>query len=278
MARNSAAISPTAHYTGYVWADRGLGPSELSTWQGRVLHSGLRPVMALSRALGGATVDEFLLARHHIIDHLLEEAIGSGQIAQVIELAAGMSPRGYTFARRHGARITFVEVDLPEMAARKRQVLAKLGSLGTHHRMADVDVLQADGPQSLHALAQTLDPARGLAVVTEGLLNYLPQDSVLGLWARVADVCSGFPAGRYLSDLHLGEDLGAPVERAFVAGLAVFVRGRIHVHFATAAEAEKDLLTAGFAAANLHRPREFGHLPATTTRGARSVRIVDAHS
>ena len=275
----SDTISPTAHYTGYVWAQRGLGPTELATWQGRLLHLGLRPVMSVSRAVGTGTVDEFLLARHRVIDHLLDEAIESGQISQIIEIAAGMSPRGYRFAQRYGERITFVEADLPAMAARKRDALDTLGSLGPHHRVVELDALQSRGAHSLHAVAQTLDHGQGLAVLTEGLLNYLPTDSVADLWARIADVCSGFTSGRYLSDLHLSGDLHSPIEHAFIAGLGVFVRGRVHLHFAQSADAEQALRAAGFRTPVLRRPYDFADaLPEITGRGGRAVRIIDAHS
>ncbi len=36
---SSDAISPTAHYTGYVWARNGLSHPELETLEGRVCSS-----------------------------------------------------------------------------------------------------------------------------------------------------------------------------------------------------------------------------------------------
>jgi len=53
----SDAISPTAHYTGYVWARNGLSHPELETREGRLLFESLHPVMAVSRALGGPSLD-----------------------------------------------------------------------------------------------------------------------------------------------------------------------------------------------------------------------------
>ena len=63
-----------------------------------------------------------------------------------------------------------------------------------------------------------LDPDRGTAVVTEGLLNYFPTDRVEVLWTRVARELARFPSGLYLSDLHLAGG-AALVDRAFAAGL-----------------------------------------------------------
>jgi hypothetical protein len=63
----SAAISPTAHYTGFVWARNGLSPPGLATLEGRVLFESLRAPMAISDRLGGGTLEEYLLARHRAI-------------------------------------------------------------------------------------------------------------------------------------------------------------------------------------------------------------------
>ena len=57
-----------------------------------------------------------LLARHHLIDHRLHAAIESGRVGQVIEVAAGLSPRGWRFASRYGSRLTYLEADLPATA------------------------------------------------------------------------------------------------------------------------------------------------------------------
>jgi len=247
------AISPTAHYTGHVWVRNGLSHPELATWEGRLLFDALQPTMAASRALGGPTLERPLLSRHRILDERLARAIDDGTVGQVVEVACGMSPRGWRFATRYGDRLTYVEADLPEMAARKRRALARMGSLGERHRVADLDVLREDGPGSLAALAAELDRDVGVAILTEGLLTYLDTERVLAIWGRFAFVLAGFPSGRYYSDLRLaGESLG-PVERGFSVVLSAFVRGRVHAHFADEPEAEAALVAAGFAAATLHR-------------------------
>lgn len=115
-------IGPTAHYTGYVWARNGLSHPELSTTEGRVLFESLQPVMLASRGLGSATLEAYLLARHRAIDARLEQAIDAGAVTQVIEVAAGLSPRGWRFVNRY-EHLVYVEADLPDMAARKRAAL-----------------------------------------------------------------------------------------------------------------------------------------------------------
>lgn len=276
--RTSSAISPTAHYTGYVWARNGLGPEQLASRTGAVLHGLLRPGNAVLGRSGGPTLDGMLLARHRAIDALLRGSIADGRVGQVVEIAAGLSPRGHRFASEYGGHLTYVEADLPEMAERKRQALAGLGLPATH-RVVDFDALATGGPQSLAAIMATLDPSKGTAVITEGLLNYLPTEAVTGLWSRIADELGRFPCGLYLSDLHLSGENADRATRTFTALLGAFVRGRIHLHFADTRAALDALVDAGFGSAELRRPDEPEfELPEAHRSGARLVRIVEART
>ena len=267
---DSARISPTAHYTGYVWARAGLSHPELVTREGRVLFETVRPAMIASGLLGGAQLESYLLTRHRAIDVLLEQAIGSGGVSQVLEIACGLSPRGWRFAQRYRERITYVEADLPDMAARKRAALERMGSLGPAHRVEVVDALS---DESFAALVSTLEPARGLAIVTEGLTGYLTPEQLDGLWGRCASTLGAFSAGRYLSDLHVGE--GQPLQvRAFRVVLSAFVRGTVHLHYGTRAQAQDALRRAGFATATVHPAAALA--PETRGPGAELVSIVEA--
>ena len=123
----SETISPTAHYTGYVWARNGLSHPRLETLEGRVMFESLRPINAVSSTLGGPSLESYLLARHRAIDALLDKAIDEHGVTQVIEVAAGLSPRGlavYAAPRRpphlHRGRP-------PGMTARKRRALQQIG-------------------------------------------------------------------------------------------------------------------------------------------------------
>jgi O-methyltransferase involved in polyketide biosynthesis len=251
----SETITPTAHYTGYVWARNGLSPRELATVEGRMLYESLRPLMTVTSAVQGISLEGYLLARHRAIDTLLERAIEDGGVSQVIEVASGLSPRGWRFTRRYGERLTYIETDLPAMAARKRRALKEAASLGEHHRVADLDALRDEGPQSLAALAAELDPGQGLAIITEGLLGYLDRETVDGVWRRFAATLGRFPAGLYISDLHLG-DVQTTLVRAFRVALSIFVRGWVHLHFSSAEEAQEALRAAGFRSAQVRPASE----------------------
>jgi O-methyltransferase involved in polyketide biosynthesis len=208
--------------------------------------------MTVNRMLGSGTLEAYLLARHRAIDALLEQAIERDGVTQIVEVAAGLSPRGWRFVRRYGDRLDYTEADLPAMAARKRRALERLGSLSERHRVADVDALADEGPLSLDALASGLDRGQGLAIVTEGLLGYLPGQQMRLLWRRLALILESFAAGRYISDLHLGSVQNIQV-RAFRVLLSAFVRGRVYLHFDSADEALAAVRAAGFSSAGLHR-------------------------
>ena len=271
----SETISPTAHYTGYVWARNGLSHPRLETLEGRVMFESLRPMNAISSTLGGPSLESYLLARHRAIDALLDKAIEDHGVTQVIEVAAGLSPRGWRFTQRYGDRLTYIEADLPGMTARKRRALEQMQSLSDRHRVVEVDALRDRGPNSISSLAAGLDHESGLAIITEGLLGYLDTDSVDGIWRRFARTLSGFATGRYISDLHLGSVQNAQI-RAFRAALSVFVRGQVHLHFDNAQQAEGALRDAGFAQAKLYRASDVPGTEPVGDRGGRLAHILEA--
>lgn len=267
-----ASIGPTAFYTGEVWARNGLSHPELSRPEGRVLHALPAPLRVAGRVLGLPTLDGMLLGRHLVIDALLEDEIAAGRVGQVLEIASGMSPRGWRFTERH-PDLVYLETDLPAMAARKREALARIGR-PPGHRVAELDALAPDGALSLGAVAAGLDPDAGLAIITEGLLSYLPRPAVLALWGAVARVLAGFAHGVYLADLHVGADAPALLTRVATGALSAFVRSPVAVHFAAEEDARAALLGAGFATADV-APAS-AHPAAAGLRGAERVRVVRA--
>jgi O-methyltransferase involved in polyketide biosynthesis len=254
---SSDAVSPTAHYTGHVWLRNGLSHEALGTIEGQAMFAAAQPLMLARRLTREPTLEQYLLARHLVIDELLEDEIESGRVEQVVEIAAGMSPRGWRFTERY-PDLVYVETDLRAMAERKRNALDRIGDRPADHRVVELDALRDEGPASLAAVAGELDPERGLAVITEGLLTYLDGDAMLGLWRRIARAIGRFEDGRYLFDLGvgaLGRDMRA---RAFRVALGAFVRGQVHEHFPGDEEAIAALHEAGFADARIVRPGE-GH-------------------
>ena len=269
-------ISPTAHYTGYVWFAHGQSHEAFATRGGRLMYRALRAPSVVLHHAGLPTLEGMLLARHRLIDLRLSQAIDAGEISQVIEVAAGLSPRGWRFRNRYGDRLTYVEADLPAMIARKRKVLAALGGETSRHRTAEIDALVDTGPTSIDAICQTLDPTRGTAIITEGLVNYFDTPTMLAMWKRFATALRRFPRSLYLSDLVLRDGNRGAFVTGFGWLLTAFVRGRVHMHFDSAEQAEDALAAAGFAGILLD-PCDFAfELPDLERAGAARVRIVEA--
>lgn len=275
MSSSDSRISPTAHYTGMVWARNGMSHPALDSFRGRALYRLLQPVVRAARGAGVPDVDQFLLTRHRLIDARLAQAIERGEITQVVEIAAGLSPRGWRFKQRFGERIEYIEADLPGMAARKREALEKMGAT-PGHRVVDIDALADEGPLSLSALCAGLDRSRGLAIVTEGLINYFPEHAVRGMWRRFARELTGFSCGCYWSDLFLSSEIRGKGAAPFIHFLSAFVRGRVHLHFAQASAAEQALRECGFADARLLDPGDHTEALGGAMGISRSVRVVEA--
>ncbi|QQR80771.1 MAG: class I SAM-dependent methyltransferase [Deltaproteobacteria bacterium] len=270
----SASISPTAHYTGHVWLRHGLSDERLATYLGKLFYSSLKPIMTASSLLGGPTLEHFLLARHQIIDSLLEQAIESGEVSQIIECAAGLSPRGLRFVKRYGKKITYIEADLEGMATLKRE---RLKNTHEHHRVVTLNVLHRQGADSLTSLANTLDKSKGLVIVTEGLINYFDQNTVLNIWTRFAKTLSQFPTGILLSDIHIENKNYGWLSNAFKLALSHFVRSRVYQHFENELEVQQALTTQGFKNATLHNPKDWAKkFPSCKTPGADLVRVIEA--
>ena len=264
----SDAISPTAHYTGYVWARNGLSHPGLTTTEGRLLFDSLHPLMLISGALGGPSLERYLLARHRAIDALLERAIERDGSRRCWRSRPGCRPgagasRSATATGSPTSRPTCRRWP-PASASARADRLARRAPPGR-----DLDALRDDGPGSLAALAGELDRDAGLAIITEGLLGYSRDRRRRGLWRRVARALAGFPPGRYISDLHLGS-AQTPEVRAFRVLLSAFVRGRVYLHFDDAPEAEAALRECGLSRQPRSRPATGD--PRTGT-GARSTTI-----
>lgn len=258
-----ASISPTAHYTAYVWYRHGLSYPGLVTRTGRRLHLALRPMNWFSERLTDRpSLDMMLLARHQLIDHQLRQLIEAGRVSQVLEIAAGFSPRGARFAADYAQRgLVYVEGDLPAQADQKRAALARAGLSREHHHVVPLNALLDEGPGSVQDVcARLFRPDRGLAIITEGLLGYFDQAAVEGMWARFAAALRGFSSGLYLSELTIGQDIeGVRGAQLFRRVLGAFTRGRVHVHYERPEQVEAALHQAGFRTVQILLPHEHLH-------------------
>jgi O-methyltransferase involved in polyketide biosynthesis len=257
MPAADSRISPTAHYTSYVWVRNGLSHPALASPLGRRLYRILWPVMQSYRlATRRPALEEMLLLRHRAIDSLLARAIEAGRVSQVIEIAAGFSARAIRFKKKF-PHLVYLEGDLAAQAAEKRRILDEAGLRGIDHDVLPLDALIDSESESLAEVARTrLDSKHGCAILTEGLVGYFDTPTVQRLWKRIAGVLKDFPYGLYLGDINLAVDARGFAAGAFKRALELFARGKVHLHYQTVAEAEVALRQAGFSTVTLHWPEE----------------------
>lgn len=197
---DTSRISISAHYTGYVWYKNGLSSSQFVTPMGRLANTLIAPMNRVMKTIAGAHMDTFLLQRHLLLDLLLKRLIEEQGVEQVVELACGLSPRGYRLSQRY-PHISYLETDLPGMAKRKAELLQGLNR-PARHGVRSCNILAEQGDESLTTLLAQLDPQKKTVVLSEGLVNYFELVTIRQVWARLVAALQPFPAGYYLTDLY----------------------------------------------------------------------------
>jgi O-methyltransferase involved in polyketide biosynthesis len=246
------------------------------TYLGRSLYFAMLPLNILYRiASNQADVNLTLLARHLIIDHLLDQAICSGKIHQVVEIAAGLSPRGMHFSRRY-PEITYVEGDLPEMIATKSRLLDSAEARRPNHHIISINALAETGPESLGAATEhILDKGKGIALITEGLTGYLSPEELEGMWERFSKFLSNFPIGIYYTDISFLSHSGKSMD-AFKLFLEWFSKGQTYLHYSGFQECASRLRGMGFSDIQVHDPKDFSHIGVKDPHRNYLSRVVEA--
>lgn len=275
---DTSSISFTAHYTGHVWYRSGLSAAPFHTAQGAFYYNALTPFEYLGGKLVGTNIRESLLQRHFLIDHLIEQAITGEGVTQVLEIACGLSPRGWRFTSRF-PQLKYVEADLPDMARDKAALLAEHGSLSAQHKVVTCNIL-ADGPDSLEkVIAREFDSSKPLLIVTEGLVNYFDMETISGFWQRVRTELARFPAGIYLTDNYplLDDHPFRKLMKFLGDTLAVASRSNVNFHFGSDEKMEQHFRDLGFGTAIAHNPRDwYDRIDMPKTRAVPMVRILEA--
>lgn len=247
---SDARIAPTAHYTAYVWHRIGLPYAELfATPTGRRLFWTFRLAgeWLAAAAPSVPSMAQYLELRHRAIDHALDQ-FGPDR---VVELGAGLSRRGLTWALDRG--VVYTEVDLPHMIAEKRRALARAPELEARAkgklRHEAVDVLSEEFSPWL---ARELAGAERPAVVAEGLLGYFALPERRRIVAAVAGALASAGGGEFLCDLRSGEGGRAVAAAAGMLRGAIWIatRGRgAREDFASPEAVQRFLIDAGFSTA-----------------------------
>lgn len=111
-------------------------------------------------------------ARFKLVDLLLREN-GTNRI---LEIAAGFSPRG--IAMSQDGAITYVEMDLPDVAHQKRAIIRRMQEQSMIGERANLYVTEGNAlnAEAIQGAAHMLGTGP-VAVVNEGLLRYMDHDA-----------------------------------------------------------------------------------------------------
>lgn len=276
---DTASISFTGLYTGEVWYRHGLAPAFLSTGSGSGLYHLMSPFEWAGRGLGGNNLRVVLIQRHLLMDHLLETLIRDEGVSQVLEIASGMSPRGYRFRRRFPS-LTYIETDMPAMARRKRQQLEKAGCADDARCISALNVFHETGEQSLESVvSRHFSEGRPLVIITEGLTSYFTLEAIQPFWRRLAGLGARFPGSRYLMETYFLPDSGrfSRSIRGLARALGYLSDSTVSFHFRNEAEVRECFGLLGFSRTLVHDPADYyDRLPVPRSRGRTLVRVVEA--
>ena len=151
--------------------------------------AGFDVLYSMRTAAGMGTIggpDPFLTIRTRFYDDALLAAVRDGAIDQVVILAAGMDARAFRLTWPAGVRV--FEVDREDVFTHKEAVLAQLNARPS----CDRRVVRQDlaSPWTGALVAAGFDPSRKAAFLAEGLLYYLDESEVGGLFDALAPVAA----------------------------------------------------------------------------------------
>lgn len=245
-------ISFTAHYTGYIWYQMGISHPALATTKGKTLAALVHPIESWAEKYVGGSMRTTLKQRHTMLDTHLEQLIQQYPNLQVLEIACGLSPRGWWF-RQHHPDICYRELDLPDMAATKQ---AALQQIEPH---VD-DVLSVDlFTEAFANVFKVFDPKRPLVIISEGLINYFEKPLLQQLIKAIAIYGRDFKELHYLTDLYPEPTQNKLATIIWNSSrlLKLMSRSAFSFHFKTPAEVENFFHEAGFKQVEVLQPKEF---------------------
>ncbi|ENW06844.1 class I SAM-dependent methyltransferase [Acinetobacter beijerinckii] len=245
-------ISFTAHYTGYIWYQMGISHPALATAKGKTLAALVHPIESWAEKYVGGSMRTTLKQRHTMLDQHLEKLIEQHPDLQVLEIACGLSPRGWWF-RQHYPSILYRELDLPDMAATKQAALQQIET-------DSKDVLSVDLFTDAFASAfKVFDPQRPLVIISEGLINYFEKPLLQQLIQAIASYGRNFKELHYLTDIYPEPTQNKLATIIWNSSrlLKWMSRSAFSFHFKTPAEVETFFHGAGFGQVEVLQPKQF---------------------
>ena len=198
-------VSPTAKVVAYL---RGLDQTlqfdgdELFRQEGAAVLAQL----GITDTATHAAMATLFQSRYHALNAAIGMAAGSA--SQIIEFAAGVSPRGYQWSQLSPGTI-YIESDLPQLMIRKAKIVRNsLMAAGTENRgvlhYCATDVLELES--MLEAL-NSVDTHMPFTIVTEGLLLYFTNSELRQFLENMVTLLSRGRNVTWITDLVTQENL-----------------------------------------------------------------------
>jgi O-methyltransferase involved in polyketide biosynthesis len=144
----------------------------------------------------------FWEARYKVTDRILAEY----DMTQVLEIAAGLSPRGLAMTRNPD--VVYVISDLPEMLEVEETIAETIIAKSNGHRSnLHFQAVNALDMESLSKAVATFKCDRRLAIITEGLLPYLNRREIGALAGNIHEVFRRYDGLWITSDVHTKQSL-----------------------------------------------------------------------
>jgi O-methyltransferase involved in polyketide biosynthesis len=243
-------IPPSALYTAATWQWGKLPGAELVT------PPNARPVFRVVNACSSLyrllnpnwhSLKHTLLHRHAGIEHLMRES----NCSQVIEIAAGFSPRGTACSADPSVR--YFEVDLPPVVAAKRALLQSTPAGQGVLRRENFALLEGD----VTAMDWTKFAVSPSFVITEGLMMYFERAMQMPIWRGIAEFLRG-NRGEYVFDyLPVPDEPRRSVAGRFLSRLRGTQRRAFARDGRNRDEIADDLRAAGFEHVAVHSSADF---------------------
>ncbi|MEQ1103799.1 class I SAM-dependent methyltransferase [Acinetobacter ursingii] len=245
-------ISFTAHYTGYIWYQMGISHQVFATKKGKSLAALVHPLESWAEKYVGGSMRSTLKQRHTLLDDQLKTLIEQHPQLQVLEIASGLSPRGWWF-RQHYPEITYRELDLPDMAQTKQAALQQIEANAPE--MLSVDLFTAEFKQAF----DLFNPSLPLVVISEGLINYFDKPLLAQLIQSIAEYGQSFKELHYLTDLY-PEPVKNKLANIIWSSsklLKWMSRSAFSFHFTTPADVETFFMENGFDQVKVTQPKDY---------------------
>ena len=243
-------ISFTAHYTGYIWYQRGISHPVFATRKGKFLAKLVHPLENWAERHVGGSMRSTLKQRHQMIDAHLTTLIQQHPQLQVLEIASGLSPRSWNFRQKY-PELNYRELDLPDMAQIKTQALRQIDHDAPEVLTADIF------SDSFQQVFEYFDHSQPLVIISEGLINYFTKDMLHKLLNGMCNYTQNFPELHYLTDIY-----PEPVKNKlanFIWNcsrlLKLISRSAFTFHFQSPQELTEFFQSAGFEQVQLEQPQ-----------------------